>query len=169
MAEEEWDDEFDDRPSKTEIKKAHLELQELADKMTGLSDGELERLGVNEDIRQAVALARKMKASGARKRQLKFCAGKMQHEDMSQIQAFLDDRRSAKVAENQKFHQLELLRDELIKKGDASVQKVMEEHPGLDRQRLRQLVREASKEAENEKPPAAARKLFKYLRENILD
>jgi ribosome-associated protein len=43
------------------------------------------------------------------------------------------------------------------------------EHPELDRQHVRQLIRTAHKEAANAKPPKAARELFRYLREVIAD
>ncbi|MCW8884628.1 MAG: DUF615 domain-containing protein, partial [Motiliproteus sp.] len=41
----------------------------------------------------------------------------------------------------------------------------LEAYPSGDRQHLRQLVRNAVKEAQQNKPPAASRKLFKYIRE----
>jgi ribosome-associated protein len=37
--------------------------------------------------------------------------------------------------------------------------------PDVDRQHLRQLVRNAIRERDQEKPPKAARALFRYLRE----
>jgi ribosome-associated protein len=42
---------------------------------------------------------------------------------------------------------------------------VLRAHPEADRQHLRQLLRQHQKEQAGNKPPAAARKLFKYLRE----
>ena len=42
----------------------------------------------------------------------------------------------------------------------------MLESPEIDRQHLRQLVRQAHKEAAENKPPAASRKIFAYLRDN---
>jgi ribosome-associated protein len=42
---------------------------------------------------------------------------------------------------------------------------IIREHPDLDRHHVHNLVRQAAKEAAADKPPAASRKLFKYLRE----
>ena len=47
----------------------------------------------------------------------------------------------------------------------AGVELAMQRFADADRQRLRQLLVQAAKERSNSKPPAAARKLFRYLRE----
>lgn len=41
----------------------------------------------------------------------------------------------------------------------------MAEYPSLDRQLLRQLIRNARRERDADKPPASARKLFRLLRD----
>ena len=41
----------------------------------------------------------------------------------------------------------------------------MQDYPDIDSQHVRGLVRHAQHERAREKPPTAARKLFKYLRE----
>jgi ribosome-associated protein len=55
-------------------------------------------------------------------------------------------------------------RDRLISEGDQAISDLLMEIPDLDRQHLRQLIRQAKKEASQNKPPAASRKIFKYLR-----
>ena len=47
----------------------------------------------------------------------------------------------------------------------ARAAELLEEHPAADRQHLRGLIRHAQHEAAHNKPPAAARKVFKYIRE----
>lgn len=51
-----------DRPSKSAKKRELSELQHLAEQMTGLSDKELQRLGVDAQLRAAIDLVRPMKA-----------------------------------------------------------------------------------------------------------
>ena len=46
-----------------------------------------------------------------------------------------------------------------------AIEDFIELHQASDRQQLRNLQRQASREMEQKKPPAAARKLFAYLRE----
>jgi len=42
---------------------------------------------------------------------------------------------------------------------------MLAQYPGIDTQKLRQLVKQSKKELEKNIPPAASRKLFKFLRE----
>ena len=60
-----------------------------------------------------------------------------------------------------------MLRDNLIAQGDSAIEDVLEERPILERQKLRQLVRQAAKQQADNKPPKAARELFKYLQSSI--
>jgi ribosome-associated protein len=65
----------------------------------------------------------------------------------------------------QHFAQLENWRDRLIAQGSPVIEEFVQQHPEADRQQLRNLQRQANRERELKKPPAAARKLFAYLRE----
>ena len=65
---------------------------------------------------------------------------------------------------NQAFHAIEVARDELLQQGDDAIQGLLDQYPDLDRQRLRQLVRQAKKQAEQNKPPKASREIFQYLK-----
>ncbi|MFM2004470.1 MAG: hypothetical protein RLZZ09_125, partial [Pseudomonadota bacterium] len=49
--------------------------------------------------------------------------------------------------------------------GDAAINQFVGDYPEAERQKLRQWVRDALHEREAEKPPRAARLLFRYLRE----
>ena len=57
------------------------------------------------------------------------------------------------------------VRDRLIAEGDSALESFVELYPDADVQHLRGLVRHAQHEAARNKPPAAARKVFKYIRE----
>jgi ribosome-associated protein len=56
-----------------------------------------------------------------------------------------------------------------LQEGDAAINDLLAQCPEADRQQLRQLVRAGVRERQSERPPAAQRKLFKYLRELSLD
>ncbi len=62
-----------------------------------------------------------------------------------------------------RFHRLEHWRDALLERGDDALGEVLEAFPHADRQRLRQLVRNARDEQQRGKPPRAARELFRLL------
>ncbi len=63
------------------------------------------------------------------------------------------------------LHRLEQWRDRLVSGDDDDQNAALQEFPQVERQTLRQLVRQAKLEAERGQPPAAARKLFRLLRE----
>ena len=48
---------------------------------------------------------------------------------------------------------------------DGVMDCVLNKLPGVDRQHIRQLVRNAVKEKDKEQPPKASRALFRYLKE----
>ena len=75
--------------------------------------------------------------------------------------------RSRHVAGNARMHKLEQLREKLIADGDEAINALLGEYHELDRQKLRQLVRQAKKEREGNKPPTAFRELFQYLRDEL--
>lgn len=158
-----------DRPSKSAKKRELSELQHLAEQMTGLSDKELQRLGVDAQLRAAIDLVRPMKASGARNRQLKHCVKLMDAEELEPVTLYLRDRHSQKLAVNQTFHELESLRDRLIQGGDEALSDFLESRSDreIDRQQLRQLCRDAARERESGRPAGAGRRLFRYLRETL--
>jgi ribosome-associated protein len=53
----------------------------------------------------------------------------------------------------------------LIAEGDDALSELLEEFPAAERQHLRQLIRNAKREAERNKPPKSAREIFRYLRQ----
>ncbi|MCG6966000.1 MAG: DUF615 domain-containing protein [Chromatiaceae bacterium] len=164
------DAEIPDKPSKSARKREAEGLQSLADQMTGLSDKELVRLGVDAALRDALALVRPMRPSSARNRQLKHCVRFMDTDmaALDQVRAYLDNRHSQQVSANREFHVIERWRDRLLDEGDSALEALLDERQGLDRQRVRQLYRDAVREKETGKPAGAARKLFRYLRETLL-
>ena len=89
----------------------------------------------------------------------------MRREDLEAIQAVFDEVEQEKRHRDLAFHRLEKWRDRLIEEGDDAVEAFIEEHPDVDRQALRQLIRNAKNERERGKPPANARKLFRLIRE----
>ena len=65
----------------------------------------------------------------------------------------------------QHFQQLENWRDRIIGEGATAIEALIGKYPQADRQQLRNLQRQASRELAEKKAPTAARKIFAYLRE----
>ena len=157
-----------ERPNKSALKREWQERQAIVEQMAGLARTELVRLGVNDRLRDALHELAEMRSSGARNRQLKYCANLIELEELGSIRAFLADRQSQRVASNQQFPRIERWRDRLIVEGDNALEALLEDFPHLDRQHLRRLCRDAMRERKDGRPVGAGRKLFRYLKEILL-
>ena len=140
--------------SKSELKREMTELQKLGEELVDLPSAKLEKIPMSELLEEAVMLARRLKNREGKRRQLQYIGKIMRTIDSDAIRLKLES-----------FHH-QSQRDQLIEGGDHAISELLQTHPQLDRQQLRQLVRQAKKEASQNKPPAASRKIFKYLREN---
>lgn len=171
MSNNDFDDSLDDEgniaPSKSALKREMTELQKFGQQLIGLPDSRRAQIPLSEEMRDAIALYQRLTQREARRRQLQFIGKQMRREDTDAIMAALTHLEQQDQQFRQRFHQLEALRDRLISEGDKALTELIDEAPELDRQLLRQLVRQARQEAERGKPPAASRKLFRYLREAL--
>ena len=156
-----------EKPSKSARKREISALQVLAGQMAALSDKELQRLGVDESLREAIDQARSMRPSGARNRQLKHCVRYMDPQALAEVHVYIDDQHSQRVDANRRFHEIEQWRDRLVEEGDAALEVLFSAHGDLDRQQVRQLCRDAARERDTGKPAGAGRKLYRYLRESL--
>ncbi|WP_371193992.1 ribosome biogenesis factor YjgA [Glaciecola sp. SC05] len=155
--------------SKTQLKLASEELKKLGLELVGLTKGELQKTPLDDELKHALEVAAKInrKKEGFR-RQIQLIGKLLRQRDVAPIKLALDKLRNDHTHTVKIFHELEKARDEMIREGNDGVQAVMEKHPQLDRQKLRQLVRTAAKEAKENKPPAASRELFKYLKAELV-
>jgi ribosome-associated protein len=154
--------------SKTQLKQQMLDQQKLGESLIDLSQTELAKIPMDEALLDAVLLARRIigKKEGYR-RQLQLIGKMMRHRDNVAIEQAVQVIKSAHQTSSAAFHKIEVLRDNIIKVGDEKIEQAVEKYPSLDRQKLRQLSRQANKELTSNKPPKAARELFKYLQQAI--
>lgn len=151
--------------SKSQRKRDANELLDLAKNLISMPQSRLNGLPLDNDLREEVSFAREIKAHGARKRQLMTVAKKLRNRDN---EALLDavnniDQKNRQV--NARFHHVEAWRDRLVDDDEQVLTNLLEQGPDINVQTLRQLIRNAKKETQLGKPPVAARKLFKLLRE----
>ena len=130
-----------------------------------LNRTELIGLALPDQLYTAVCEAAGMPPKGARKRILKYIGGMMRKMDVETIREKLAKLRSQSVHSAREHHKVERWRDRLIAEDDQALTALLSEYPNADRQQLRQLIRNAKKEAETEKPPKSSRQLFRYLRD----
>jgi ribosome-associated protein len=160
------DDFEDEGPSKSEIKRRMLALQELGETLVALPEKQLRRMPVDdEQLLEAIREARQIRSNSARRRHLQFIGKLMRDIDPEPIARALDDMHTDQQRSNDAFHELEELRAQMLAAGPGGVELAIQRWPEADRQQLRQLLLQHQREQQRNKPPAASRKLFRYLRE----
>ena len=151
----------------------------LAVQMSELPEHDLDVLGLNDDVREALDLARRLgskkRERAGLRRQLLFVASLLRHEepeDLARLQKILAQAPKNSPRELA-LQEVEMWRTRVLKRGDAAIEELMGVHPDADRQRLRQLARGArktfdpNKKAEVARNKRATRELFAALREVI--
>ena len=160
-ADSEWDG-----PSKSALKRRMLALQELGESLVALSDKQLDQVPIDDDrLLATIREARKIRSHSARRRHLQLIGKLMRGVDAEPIERALQAMQRKRQANADAFHQLERLRDEVLAAGLAGTELVVTRWPGADRQQLRQMILQFQRDSRHGKPPAASRKLFRYLRE----
>ncbi len=158
------DSEYAIRPNKTQLKREIRILNELGKALIDLPDSSLKKVPLSEQMREAIRDGKRFKR-GALQRQLRRIASLMQHEDVSAIQLELERLKQPNKQQVAELHKLETWRDRLLANEEVVFNELIEEFESLDRQHLRQLVRNAINERKRNKPPKYARQVFQYLAE----
>jgi ribosome-associated protein len=159
-------------PSRSEQRRAALDVLALAQQLVALSAAQLAKLPMPEDLLPHIRETQRITSHVAHKRQLAFLAKQMRREDDATLDAIrdaLDAGGEAGRRQTALLHRVEGWRDRLLAEGDPALADLLVEHPDADRQHLRQLVRNATEERNRNKPPHAARELFRALRELLAD
>jgi len=165
-----YDDPFDEAPvSKSQRKREAHALQALGESLVKLNKSALAQIPLSNDLRNAIDEARRLQKHGALKRQMQYIGKLMRQCDVEPIRTAYEKVTNSFREDVEQHHELEQWRDRLLSDGDPAVEKLLADHPGVDRQHLRQLIRTAQKETANGKAPKAARELFRYLREVLAD
>lgn len=157
------------RPNKTQIKKEFAVLFALGEEMSELSAAQVKTLELPENIYKSVSEVAGMPHKGARKRLLKFIAGQLHKIDVELILEKLARIKNKSAHAVREHHIVERWRDRLIAEGDDALAELLDEQPHADRQQLRQLLRNAQKEAEAAKPPKSSRLLYRYLKSIFIE
>ncbi|WP_439105730.1 ribosome biogenesis factor YjgA [Congregibacter sp.] len=158
--------EFEEGPSKSARKREMTARQALGEALCALSPKELAKIPIDdEDLLAAIAESTRIKHHSALRRHRQYIGKLMRRIDPEPLQKALDALYQSRKDETRAFQDIESLRDSLIRDGDAALGVLISKFPDADRQQLRQLIRDAQREASADKPPAASRRLFRYLRD----
>lgn len=151
--------------SRTQKKRAAIDLQKIGSKLVFLSDDQLKRMALSPVLLEAIMAIRNMKSHGARRRQLQYIGTLMRQVDVPPIEQALMEIEQGSFHQAKAFQRLEGWRNRLVSGDDALLDEILDTFPDADRQRLGQLVRSARKEKEKNDPPRSSRNLFRYLQQ----
>jgi len=155
----------EDEISKSQIKRDADALKLIGRELVALNKKQLAQIPASESLFHAISVAHKISGKHeALRRQIQYIGKVLRTEDIGVIQTALDKLNNKHQQLTHATQNLELLRDQLIELGDSKIDPLLEQYPQLDRQKLRQLVRQANKEKKLEKPAKAAKDLFTYLK-----
>lgn len=163
-------DEFDqeyERPSKSELKRQMNDLQKLGEQLVDEPRDRVKRVPMPEELRDAILMCQSITDHGGRRRQLQFVGKmmrKLDEEEVAVIQRTIESWKGMSKAETAALHALERRREKLLA-DDKALTQLLEEHPDLDVQHLRTLIRNARKEQAENKPPKAYREIFQILKD----
>ena len=162
----EFEQEYD-RPSKSQLKREMTALQKLGADLIAEPRDRVKRVPMPEDVKDAILACQLITNHEGRRRQLQFVGKKMRtldEEEVAVIQRTIDSWKGASKAETAQLHALERRREKLLA-DDKALTVLLEEHPELDVQHLRALIRNARKEQAENKPPKAYREIFQILKD----
>lgn len=117
------------------------------------------------ELIEAILQAKSIRQHGARKRQLKFVGGILRGVDTDPIREQIARLKMQSSHAVREHHKLEQWREKLIDEGDGALGELMSEIPQLDRQKVRQLVRNARSERVRQNSTKSSKALYRYLRE----
>lgn len=78
-----------EKPSKTQRKKDMIFLQKLGETLVGLSESQLAKIPLPDDLLESIYLVRSLKSHGAKRRQLQYIGRLMREIDPEPIQKAL--------------------------------------------------------------------------------
>jgi ribosome-associated protein len=162
----EFEQEYD-RPSKSQLKREMTALQKLGEELIAESRDRVKRVPMPEDVRDAILECQQIKDHEGRRRQTQYVGKKMrtlEPHEIAEIQKTLDSWRGLSKADTAAMHALERHRDRLLK-DDGALTELLAQHPELDVQHIRTLIRNGRKEQAENKPPKAYREIFQLLKQ----
>lgn len=156
-----------ERPSKSARKREAQALRELAETLLALAPAQLAELNLGAALSRGLEDSRAITHPEARRRQLQYLGKLIRDADSEAIRRQLEALTLRQRQFRQRLERIDRLCEQLLTGGDSAIETLLtgpDAARGLERQQLRQLVRNANRA----NAPAARRKLFDYLRQHLL-
>lgn len=131
--------------SRTEKKKEAQELQRLGLELAQLPVPQLERIQIPEKLRTALIEGKSITSNVAGRRHRQFVGALMRDVDPEVVRLALLEAETQAPVECEAENEVQKWIDRLLTDDAVEMEALLAEFPGLDRQRLRQLVRNINK------------------------
>lgn len=157
--------------SKTKKKKMAENLQKLGEDLSLLSVSQLELLNLDPDLFKALVEAKSITANVAARRHRQYIGTLMRQVDPEPIQAALEQLKAAPTGiyspkpeiDPQTDKTLQAFLDRLLAWDDDAMEIILSAAPDMDRQRLRQLIRNADKDISRQKKNSKSLQALKEI------
>lgn len=162
--------------SKTKKKKMAEDLQKLGEDLSLLSVSQLEQLNLDPDLFKALVEAKSITANVAARRHRQYIGSLMRHVDPEPIIAALEQLKSLPAGiyspkpetDPQKDKDIRAFLDRLLAWDGNAMETILSTTPDMDRQRLRQLVRNANKDISRQEKDSKSLKVLKDISVQLL-
>lgn len=159
----------DEGPSKSQLKKDMLALQDIGVALTKLSPEKLASIPMSEKLRDAILETSNIKKHGAIRRHMQYIGKLMRSDDNEAIVAAYTNMQQNERISARKVKQVEEWRDVLIQGEKEKLDSFLEHYPDTDRQQLNQLIRNCQREINQQKNMGYAKKLFRFVRDLVIE
>jgi len=154
--------------SKSQLKRASHELQDLGKRLAALPAEHLARIPLDDQLLEAIALAKRIQNKrSALKRHYQFLGKLLRARDTDPITAALTEIDQESQQSIQRHHRAERWRDRIIEQGNEAIEALLEEIEHADRQKLRQLWRNYKNAPTDSRRSQHARLIYKEIKQAL--
>lgn len=153
--------------SKTQLKKDAKALQDFGKSLVELNEKQVEQLPLTVLTKNAILDYKKQQGNIAKKRHLAFIGKCLRKDSAQEAMAFLEEEKFSQlraVVPQQKVSEKSLI-ELLCEEGESKIQAIVEANPNVERQALRQLVRNVNNAKTPNKKTACEQKLKQFLQD----
>lgn len=151
--------------SRTKIKQEATELQKLGERLISLTKAQLLCIDIPKELNDAIILSKTINTNKAKRRQKQYIGALMRQIDLEPVLKALKRIEGGLGLTQGATKELKLWQTDLINGEDTPIEIILDKFPEADRQKLRQLIRNARKEKLAAKSQKAAQSLLRYLKE----
>lgn len=154
--------------SKTQLKNEAKALQKFGESLVNLPLEKLEKLPLTDNTITAIKGFHKQSGNIAKRRHLAYIGKCLRHDDVEAAQQLLHEEsfQPRRTVQDNNASTINKLIEDLLENGDQKIQVLLTSHPQLERQKIRQLIRNIKSAKTNEKIKITTHKLKMYLESN---